>query len=178
MHNLSKHLHTDINEKFKDYFKVLFVRDPFRKIVSAYKNKIEFPMDKPFYESYIKKLKKRNETVPKKIYFPQFINYTLDELRRKVGNEHWGPSAKLVPLCTLDFDAIGKFETLEQDAKLVLSHLFKWNFTLPITNRTPNRKDYTHYFKLLDNKTIKELLMYYADDFEAFGYDPNGFISK
>ena len=135
-------------------------------------------MAPPFFKDYIIRTKKRYKNVPKDISFPLFIRYTLEELRSGTADEHWAPTTQMLPVCLLKFDVIGKFETLEEDATLVLPHLFNRNFSLPVMNKTPNQRDYISYFEKLDNKSLRELQKHYADDFEAYGYDPNDINAK
>ncbi|NXI43955.1 CHST9 sulfotransferase, partial [Galbula dea] len=140
-HNIShddvhygKHLRTldsydpkGISRRLDTYTKIIFVRDPMERLVSAFRDKFEHPNSyyhPVFGKAIIKKYRHNpNEEALKTgsgVKFKEFIQYLLDS-HRPVGMDiHWEQVSKLCYPCLISYDFIGKFETLEEDANSFL----------------------------------------------------------
>ncbi|NXY91147.1 CHST9 sulfotransferase, partial [Alcedo cyanopectus] len=140
-HNIShqdvhygKHLRTldsydlqGIHTRLNTYTKTIFVRDPMERLVSAFRDKFEHPNSyyhPVFGKAIIKKYRHNaNEEALKTgsgVKFKEFIQYLLDS-HRPVGMDiHWEQVSKLCYPCLINYDFIGKFETLEEDANYFL----------------------------------------------------------
>jgi hypothetical protein len=110
------HLNEAEVNRLKDYLKVVFVRDPFTRTLSAYLNKIvaRFRADGrlPAPEGL------RFESIPS---FPEFCAYLADGGLHD--NVHWAPQTSLMLLPLSQFDIVGRFERFETDARNVLARL-------------------------------------------------------
>ena len=146
-----------------DYFKFTFVRNPWDRISSCYRNKIQ----------------KRWKTRPspslkqKGLYFEN-NNLTLKEfliLLEKEDNRfyniHWAPQTIIVDMDKMDF--IGRFENLEEDWKYICEKV-KIEYTkLPHLLKTkPENKSYRDYY--LDQESIDIVSRIYAKEIELFNY--------
>ncbi|XP_077460887.1 carbohydrate sulfotransferase 12-like [Stigmatopora argus] len=171
----------------QNYTKFLFVRDPFVRLISAFRDKFLRP-NGPFYSSIGRGMILRygnlsKEEVPKTVAeahaagikptFPQFISYLLDEAReKKIFNDHWRQVNSLCHPCQMNYDFIGQLETLETDAEQLLKllqvdHLVQFpsgpkNQTLESWERD--------WFGQIPVSMITELYKRYQPDFELFGY--------
>ncbi|XP_062357314.1 carbohydrate sulfotransferase 9 [Cinclus cinclus] len=109
------------------YTKFIFVRDPMERLVSAFRDKFEHPNSyyhPVFGKAIIKKYRHNADEEALKtgsgVKFKEFIQYLLDS-HRPVGMDiHWEQVSKLCYPCLINYDFIGKFETLEEDANYFL----------------------------------------------------------
>ncbi|XP_077462327.1 carbohydrate sulfotransferase 12-like [Stigmatopora argus] len=172
--------------KLQNYTKFLFVRDPFVRLISAFRDKFERP-NELFYSRFGKDIILRygnlSGEVPKTVAkahaagfqptFLQFILYLLDEAReKKILNDHWRQVNSLCHPCQMNYDFIGQLETLETDAEQLLKllqvdHLVQFpsgqeNHTLASWERD--------WFGQIPVSMITELYKLYQPDFELFGY--------
>ncbi|XP_061453631.1 carbohydrate sulfotransferase 9 isoform X2 [Rhineura floridana] len=116
-----------IHMRLKTYTKVIFVRDPMERLVSAFRDKFEHPNSyyhPVFGKAIIKKYRLNADrqalTTGSGVKFKEFIQYLLDS-RRPIGMDtHWEQISKLCYPCAINYDYIGKFETLEEDANYFL----------------------------------------------------------
>jgi len=170
---------------------IIFVRHPFERILSAFRDKLEDPKIKggSFNEYYYNKYGRRvvryyrvdKVTGPSYKYprFHEFVNYLLDKDMR-YDDEHWTPYYRSCTPCNLDYSFIGKFETLYWDIHLLANKV-------NLTEKWDDPKDYfqsstymqvsKEYFGLLERDTIRKLFDRYKLDFEMFGYSPDQYIA-
>ncbi|XP_025951744.1 carbohydrate sulfotransferase 9 isoform X2 [Dromaius novaehollandiae] len=132
-----------IYTRLNTYTKTIFVRDPMERLVSAFRDKFEHPNSyyhPVFGKAIIKKYRQNaNEEALKTgsgVKFKEFIQYLLDS-HRPVGMDiHWEQVSKLCYPCLINYDFIGKFETLEEDANYFLQLV-----GAPAELKFPNFKD-------------------------------------
>ncbi|KAJ8419091.1 hypothetical protein AAFF_G00005900 [Aldrovandia affinis] len=124
-----------IRERLSNFTKVIVVRDPMERLVSAFRDKFEQP--NPYYHpvfgrAIIRKYRE-NATVEalqsgSGVTFGEFVQYLLD-VERPVGMDiHWESVNKLCFPCFITYNFIGKFETLEQDANYFLGLIVIYHF--------------------------------------------------
>ncbi|XP_041046123.1 carbohydrate sulfotransferase 9-like isoform X1 [Carcharodon carcharias] len=109
------------------FTKVLFVRDPMERLVSAFRDKFEHPnvYYHPVFGKAILKKYRANASAEALstgagVTFSEFVHYLLDP-QKPVGMDiHWEPISKLCSPCLINYDFIGKFENLENDANSFL----------------------------------------------------------
>lgn len=182
--SLSHHL---MALKLQHYTKFLFVRDPFVRLISAFRNKFARP-NEDFYRQFGSVMVHRygnvSGSLPKtaaeafkagiKPTFQQFIAYLLDPEteRERIFNEHWRQVYRLCHPCQVKYDFIGRLETLETDAEhllklLQVDHLV--HFPSGARNRTAAswEKD---WFAQIPVAMRRKLYKLYEPDFELFGY--------
>jgi hypothetical protein len=131
----------DIIPNPSDYFKFSFSRNPWDRLVSAWKYS--------FVSGRIKRYGK--------VDFNEFVKSRLDA---------W----LCVDMNTVDFcegcDFIGRFENLQQDFDIVCDKIGIARKQLPHINKTKH-KHYTEYY---DDETREIVAQKYAKDIEYFGY--------
>ncbi|XP_045151997.1 carbohydrate sulfotransferase 9 isoform X3 [Echinops telfairi] len=118
-----KGIHTRLNT----YTKAVFVRDPMERLVSAFRDKFEHPNSyyHPVFGKAIIKKYRPNACAEalhsgSGVKFKEFVHYLLDS-HRPVGMDiHWEKVSKLCYPCWINYDFVGKFETLEEDANYFL----------------------------------------------------------
>ncbi|XP_006895092.1 PREDICTED: carbohydrate sulfotransferase 9 [Elephantulus edwardii] len=132
-----------IYTRLNTYTKAVFVRDPMERLVSAFRDKFEHPNSyyhPVFGKAIIKKYRPNacEEALNNGsgVKFKEFIRYLLDS-HRPVGMDiHWEKVSKLCYPCLINYDFVGKFETLEDDANYFLQLI-----GAPKELKFPNFKD-------------------------------------
>ncbi len=147
------------NQKYNEYFKFTFVRNPYTRFVSAY-NYLSAgggnTFDKTFYLEHQASFVSIN----------QFIDdfFAKKEIRNWI---HFVPQSHFLTVNgKVEMDFVGRFEKIDDDIttlKNMISISFSGDFTK--VNRSVNRNE------VLTNKNKEKLYDYYKEDFELFGYE-------
>uniref|UniRef100_F6XP68 Carbohydrate sulfotransferase n=1 Tax=Monodelphis domestica TaxID=13616 RepID=F6XP68_MONDO len=179
----SRHL---MKIKLKKYTKFLFVRDPFVRLISAFRSKFELENDE-FYRRFavpMLKLYSNHTSLPTsvseafsaglKVSFSDFIQYLLDPRTEKLApfNEHWRQVYRLCHPCQIDYDFVGKLETLDEDAAQLLQLLKvdkQLHFPPSYRNRTASSWE-EDWFAKIPLAWRQQLYKLYEADFVLFGY--------
>ncbi|XP_075934161.1 carbohydrate sulfotransferase 8-like [Anarhichas minor] len=126
-----------IMHRLETYTKVMFVREPLERMVSAYRDKFENPNNyyhnlfgKPIISKYRANPSPEALKTGNGVTFKEFVQYLLD-VHRPVGMDiHWDQTNQLCNPCLIDYNFIGKFENMEEES----------NFLLRLTGAPPNVK--------------------------------------
>ncbi len=173
----------------KDYFKFVFVRNPWDRLVSWY-----FHMNpKTPVKSFDYKIeggsrcRKENGTWreigkvgEKLVNFKEYYEPDFRSWIKKGNPHHWKKNcgtnwAKKDPLScqdwlmnskNIDFDFIGKFETLQEDFSVICERIGVPNKKLSHLNKSKHR----HYTEYYDEETQEIIAKKYKKDIEMFGY--------
>ncbi|XP_077474587.1 carbohydrate sulfotransferase 12-like [Stigmatopora argus] len=173
--------------KLKKYTKFLFVRDPFVRLISAFRDKFE-GHNEEFYRRFAKVMLRRYGNLPTppdsvdKAFamgvhpsFSHFIQYLLDPQTEKESpfNEHWQQVYRLCHPCQIQYDFVGHLETAEEDAEHLLRLLRVDNVVdFPASNRNLTASDLeSDWFNFVPLEVRKELYKLYEPDFRLFGYN-------
>lgn len=162
------------------YTKFIFVRHPFERLLSAYRNKLEQHYDSSKYfqarfgKYIIKKFRKNptNVSLTKgdDVTFSEFVSYLLSS-NPNFYNEHWQKMTDLCHPCLINYDFIGKYETLVEDSNFLLRYIGT-NLSFPILHKpSTTRSNLKKYYNTLSKSVIYKLYSIYEMDFRLFGYD-------
>ncbi|XP_078358793.1 carbohydrate sulfotransferase 11-like [Oculina patagonica] len=178
---LSSHSKAKARFILENYYKFLFVREPFERLLSAYKDK--FTRKTNVWKKYEKKIKRAvrvrlgaNATSlgdrGGEIKFQDFISYLIDVSNKGSRfNEHWRHYDQLCHPCKINFDFIGHYETLEDDASFVLHEAGVDQFvSFPPVHFTSTKNDLERYYSEVPQEDILRLQRVYRRDFELFEY--------
>uniref|UniRef100_A0A8C5L3E9 Carbohydrate sulfotransferase n=1 Tax=Jaculus jaculus TaxID=51337 RepID=A0A8C5L3E9_JACJA len=132
-----------IHMRLNTYTKAVFVRDPMERLVSAFRDKFEHPNSyyHPVFGKAIIKKYRPNACAEASnngsgVKFREFVHYLLDS-HRPVGMDiHWEKVSRLCSPCLINYDFVGKFETLEEDTNYFLQLI-----GAPRELKFPNFKD-------------------------------------
>ncbi|XP_045182027.2 carbohydrate sulfotransferase 9-like [Mercenaria mercenaria] len=124
----------EMQEIFNNSDSIMFVRDPFTRLFSAWLDKLYSPNH--YYWTNIGPLIVKSERLSKEewnsshvtcasdISFTEFINFTIKEVTFKMcADGHFSPSHKHCLPCLIPFDYIGKYETFKEDTTYLLNKL-------------------------------------------------------
>ncbi|XP_036438703.1 carbohydrate sulfotransferase 12-like [Colossoma macropomum] len=171
--------------KIKKYKKFLFVRNPFVRLISAYRDKFEKKNDY-FYKFLAVPIMRRYKNLfpPSSAEqahiagirpsFSDFIQYILD-LPDDDGSsfeEHWRQVYNLCHPCQIEYDFIGKMETMYEDAQHLL-RVLKVDHIVHFPPGTSNRTEESWiktWFTSIPIEWRRKLYKIYEPDFQLFGY--------
>ena len=178
--------------KRNSYFSFVFVRHPFERLFSAYRNKLLDPHVRMFREEFGSQilrmfrngLSEKEYASGKDVSFTEFVNYIIalhDQNNSGQFNEHWQLINTLCSPCMMKYNYIGKMETLEEDAEAILKQLGVDN-EIKFPSHDGSYKHKTEdvmrsYYSQIPEATIKRLYEVYKGDFLAFGYDISNFLN-
>ncbi|XP_076056231.1 carbohydrate sulfotransferase 11-like [Oratosquilla oratoria] len=169
-----------VRRRLQKYTKFIIVRDPMERLLSAYRNKLAGDtktarhFKKRFGVAILKQYGNRNSSTGDGVTFNQFVDYVTDPSRRKQLNEHWAPYVDLCHPCLVEFDYIGKYETLETDAEFILRKIgAPRTLHFPRVYSSKTTSVLPEYLKTLTIKQIRAILTLFDPDFTIFKYNFN-----
>ena len=182
---LSQYSEEDASHFLETYFKFMFVRDPFERLLSAYKDKFatynEFT--KHFQTKYgrdiIKTYRKNPSLLSLRlghdVTFGEFVKYVIDSYKNNEEfNPHWRPFLDLCGPCDIHWDFIGKMETIEEDSRYVLSHMLGDPCPPPLMQSQHGHQTTVNvtktFYEQIPSSDITKLAEVFHDDIELFGY--------
>ncbi|XP_077979033.1 carbohydrate sulfotransferase 11-like [Glandiceps talaboti] len=187
--HLRKLNRTDQNKRLENYLEFIFVRHPFNRLLSAFRNKFELTdrWNVHFHQNYGTKIIRRYRTgantmsraqvakLSKQVKFHEFVQYIIDSAGTSKVNSHWKPMYQLCSACDVNYDVIGKFENLQEDARYVLKRAGVDDivsypaFDTHVTNSS-NTDLLRRYYSSISKENILKLYNIYKPDFTLFGY--------
>ena len=172
----------DVEYRVKNYFKFMFVRHPFERLVSAYRDKLtrrdqyNKMFGVPIIRNYrpnatTKALEEGND-----VTFEEFVRYLLDPKTRAKSrfDRHWLSFHETCHPCHVQYDFIGKFETLQEDAAYVIKRL-GGGTKFPVDDPDNKKWNASSLFvetmkRNISSESFKKLEELYAMDYAMFGY--------
>ncbi|XP_075186275.1 carbohydrate sulfotransferase 9-like [Anomaloglossus baeobatrachus] len=163
-------------ELLAKYTKVMFTRDPMERVVSAYRDKF-LHEDDVYYSKTIANMIRKSLGIQSKrrFSFEEFATFITTEnpYNRDI---HWRPMYELCDPCNIQYDFIGKFETVTQDSDFVLKAI-----RAPENLKYPTKKHHNddprtnynitlQYLDMLSPILFKKLMSVYSLDFSMFDY--------
>lgn len=137
-------------DKYKDYYKWGFVRNPYDRLVSAYQNKI--------VEQFEGGLAKYRDIKS----FKDFILH-LETINIVKSDRHIKPQSLLLPT---DMSMVGKLEDFNTDLRIICEMTGRKFKLLPKINKS-GHKGYKDYYNTRTRKIVHKL---YREDMERFNY--------
>ena len=186
IHRLSTYPTGTVGQLLKTYRKFLFVRDPFERLVSAYRHKFtrynnftEF-----FQHTYGREMIRRYRMNPsekslhdaKDVKFEEFLMYLTDtSIPNRLANSHWAPYNTLCHPCEVDYDYVGKIETMDEDNEMIIKLLFNQTtssrgFQFPMQKSNGNITVTRTHLANISAELRNALWKTYGVDFRLFGY--------
>lgn len=187
---MAQHLRTlkmytkkQLQYRLKNYFKFIFVREPLERLLSAYSNKFTVSYNSYFPEKYGRYIVKKFRKNPSKkalktgrsVTFPEFVKYVLDKDTPKPYNGHWREYYKMCYPCLIDYDAVGKYETFDDDVNYILNatgidSVIKFPGANRITTRPKTSNILALSYANISSEEIHKLWETYSVDYAMFDY--------
>ena len=186
---LNQYSPEEIVHRLNTYYKFLFVRHPFERLVSAYRNKFvdsyNYTLFKEMYGRFI--IRKYRRNADKKslktgdgVSFSEFAEF-LHNSDSEFMDWHWKQYDTLCHPCLIYYDFIGHFENLHEEADQLLDILQVSDTVKFPRNKTSQYKLSTkviarRYLNSLSEEAKKNLYDKYKHDFEMFGYSMGDYL--
>ncbi|XP_078343580.1 carbohydrate sulfotransferase 11-like [Oculina patagonica] len=164
------------SKRLATHFKFMFVREPFHRLLSGYKDKF-FGKNRRYTnrlrQTIIKAYRPQDvETVGTKtnnVTFTEFLKYIVTSSNR---NPHWRQYQQICFPCTLKFDFIGHFETLGDDVAYMLKKAgIDDRVAFPPVRSSRADSDFITYYSQVPREIISKLGEAFRSDFDMFGYN-------
>jgi hypothetical protein len=172
----------DIQNKLNTYFKFMITRHPYDRLVSAYINKIVYGRFVSLPGLRIRHLTTFLDilTMTSQDLTKLTQNMTSSDQRKWRSfhhiNRHWHEQLTLCHPCFIEYDYIGKLETIDDDQRYILPHIGATESVLTTLNKSTNKTDHQtsaeYHDALASYNKLRMLQQRYQMDFDAFGYDP------
>lgn len=189
LRTLSEYSTSEINQRLRTYLKFVFVREPFERLVSAYRNKFTRSYNTAFHKRYGTKIIQRHraEASPEAlergddVSFSEFVRYLVDPgtQHEEPFNEHWERVHSLCHPCLIHYNILGKYETLQQDSSYVLKLAgvdSEVTFPSSATSTHTTADMVASYFKDISSAYQKKLYNLYKMDFLLFNYSMPAYL--
>ncbi|XP_038045092.1 carbohydrate sulfotransferase 14-like [Patiria miniata] len=186
------------NARLANYRKVIFVREPMSRILSAYMSKfcalatrnkpdLQLQWERWFGRDIVRRYRDKKVRTFKE---GQFLNITLSEfmtyvcdlgsgIRMSQINDHWLPQHVITHPCQIKYDFIGHFENLSVEGPYVLKWLGVDRFVkFPEYHDSNAVKNLVNYYKEVPLGVIQRMSKYYEIDYKLFGYSVDGTASQ
>ncbi|KAL9969169.1 hypothetical protein ACROYT_G021354 [Oculina patagonica] len=158
----------------KSYYKAMFVREPFARLASAYRDKV----NKVWFKRFVIRNKstqelKKEAAVPFSTFIKSLLS-TNETTLRKLGyieDQHWRSYEQICP-CEVNYDFIGHFENLAEEAPQLLKITGADEYvTFPEYHSSKSAPYMLDYYSQLTKDEIIHLGEFYELDFKLFGYE-------
>lgn len=154
----------------KDMTVFTFVRNPFSRILSCYKSKVEVGIGpKKHLLAMRDGVKPEEADLTKHISFREFLELISTQKSLEM-DIHWRPQVDQTMIDFVKYDFIGRYENFTGDLAHIINKVSPENFEFDIPrprNKTKAMEELNAYF---DDECIKIVRKLYANDFIAFGY--------
>lgn len=171
-----------IEKQLKPYYKFLFVREPLERLVSAYRDKFLGRKEyfvKRWGSQIIKKFRKKSKHGKKGIdkdipTITEFFKYLVATKPLKM-EVHWMPYKELSQPCAVQYDFIGSFDTLAQDAERLLRSQIDDKVKFPrkqpyYYRNYSNQTSFDSLISQVPKPLLRAVVRKYIDDYDLFSF--------
>ncbi|CBY37372.1 unnamed protein product [Oikopleura dioica] len=159
------------------FYKFMFVRHPLERLLSAYRDKVqENYLQQNFVAKQLQEIASEDFLTEANVEgFHQFVKYLIAKGdNRKFGarQRHWGPYYHICKVCSINWNFIGKMETLNEDVEYVLRDMNVRDLTdYPKRNKTTNHSTLLKFYANMGKDNIRKIYELYKPDYDLFQYD-------
>ena len=174
--------------RLQTYFKFVMVREPLQRLLSTFKERYIDGAPLRHLDRHNRKLivshLRPNDPKPEgkhgdyDVSFSEFIQYFAGNVSRYPPCRQY---EKICHPCVINYDFIGHFETLREDAvgpRILQMAGIDDRVTFPRVHKSTNSDDVLKYYSQVPPRYIQQLGEHYRNDFEMFGYEYLGSVKK
>lgn len=158
-----------------DWFRFCFVRNPYDRIVSAWKSKIV--LDNDTHYSWLRDAVREASRLPidkaEPASFRDAFDYVTGEDLVAGRDWHFRPQCELLHPEVIRYDIIGRFENFAKDFRLIFERLGAPPDILAMAATRYNATPDSDFRDFYDAELAERVFTFYEKDFAAFGYDPD-----
>ena len=189
LRHLAKYNPNERRERLQNYTKILAVRHPLARVLSAYYGKLKYYLHQRggYRCGFCRKLGadivlSHGGTIHNGLEINVTLNDFLGRLTEpdKIGyaNTHWKEISDIALPCLVDYDYIVKTETILEDTRYILRHIFHSNVTFPHKHMLHQGERSDVLFKNIVTERKQKLKTRYNFDMQLFGYEFNVISSQ
>nr|XP_024215997.1 carbohydrate sulfotransferase 11-like [Halyomorpha halys] len=166
--------------RFPQCKRLICVRHPFDRILSAYRDKLESRDRAPqhgtlhYYKRWGSKIRNKFRTSGKiEPTFEEFVKFLIQTDLLAYSDDHWIPYNAYCTPCLLRYDYIAKVETLTEDQLFFINSQKLGSWISPSKHHSSKKISSTvarDYFSQLTKDQVNNLYQKYRLDFEMFDY--------
>ena len=167
------------NYMLNNFYKFMIIRDPFERLVSAYRNKFIKPVgyyteiSKRIIEKYRFNKTKTVEIGLEDVSFTEFVRHVIDTHKPR-NDHHWRQVKNVCWPCSVKYDFIGSTDTLGRDVTHIMRQIHanetKYHVTQKSSFLIKTKLATARLFKEVPKKYFDQLLALRKTNFELFGY--------
>jgi len=157
-----------------DFLRMTFVRNPYTRLISAWKNKVM--LCEPGYENVYVEIKGDLTALRKKslITFDEFVEYIATQCDLRTCNLHWRRQSDHIFFSALNFSFVGKIECMAEGLQRFEQHLGLTRALVADARNVSRGADGEGYNASLADKVYS----LYQEDFEKLGYDRDAWPAR
>ena len=184
------------NRVLEEYTKFMVIREPFKRLLSAYKDKLlpykghDFALFYYLSQKLIYYYRSENSTVNKKYptleelieYITDFSKYATQIKSHYSEKRHWKPQTDLCYPCNIKYEFVLDIDYIEEEADYFFKAVgIPKALKYPENKKESNLKDTlpnsvfdveaTSYFSNVKRELLKALYLYYEKDYKVFGFE-------
>lgn len=184
--NMSAFSQEEADYRIRNYRKIIFVREPLERLLSAYRDKfIGVGFRDTTFQNIAKKIidvfRPRNKTGNsdhEHVTFKEFVKFVLKQslsLRNGSYDEHWERIVNLCHPCYVKYDFVGKYENLQDDADHILSDLglsakIQFPKRSEFYGSTKTIETFNEFYNNIPPEYLASLWKIYRKDYILFNY--------
>ncbi|XP_077970830.1 carbohydrate sulfotransferase 9-like [Styela clava] len=181
--------HHEINKRLNNYYRIMTVREPLERVVSAYIDKmLPDGTGEKYYEKISKTIHKKfakNKNTkyfqPGSASFEEFVDSILSNPKQH--DIHWRSYSDICDPCHIQYDYIVKLETIALDSEYLVKKfgisddlLFERDSNLSESLGHKWKSKYRTYLEGLPMKKLHALYETYWEQYKLFNYSTPSFV--
>ena len=154
--------------------KFIVVREPFQRLLSAYRNKIEPPGRLDMFGQMSRTISAKyrtnqSDTAERVATFDEFLQFYVNPEEKK--NEHWTSFYRLAKPCQFQYDFVLKLEDIEFESNWLFRH-FQKNISYPqgYPHPTDKHSRTEAYLQRIDKNLLRQVYDLLHLDYQLFNY--------
>ena len=160
-----------------DWFRFCFVRNPYDRLVSAWKSKLASGEDGHYgwlRDAMLEAFDySRDGERPALIGFRDAFDYITETDEIALRDPHWMPQSALLHPEMISYHVVGRFETFAADFQAIFGRLDAPPDVLAMAETRYNATPVTTFSDFYDAELAERVYSFYEADFIAFGYGPD-----
>lgn len=181
----------EIRHRLRTYFKFMFSRHPFERLVSAYidkftkYNRYTLTFRKRYGRRIQKMYRKKKRPTGNGVTFSEFVRFLTDTDAKVFSyNPHWASQVRLCQPCLVSYDFIGEWKNFVQDSQYIMKVLEKLVgrdvslIARHVSERRLSPKGARDYYKTIKKKILSNLQKIYKNDLDTFNYTSDEYFLR
>jgi hypothetical protein len=164
----------------EEWFRFCFVRNPFDRLLSAYKDKIMRVNAESWYRNVQSEIRERYDYPLRdgeragRVAFRDFVRFVTEGGHS--GDGHWCSQSARLMQDMIPYDFIGHFQTFQKDLEAVLDRLDAPAGVREMASTVRGQSPRINLAVAYDRELAAAVHAWYSEDFGAFGYEKDSWM--